>query len=73
MIYTIASKTHLALAARGVNPVLFLHGLRLAHEVELDSLVLDRVKTLLGDINLLAVGNDNGADGLASTAIKQRV
>lgn len=56
----------LALAARGVNPVLLLHGLRLAHEVELDSLVLDRVKTLLADVNLLAIGNDNGADVLAS-------
>ncbi len=63
-------KTHLALAAGGVNPVLLLHGLRLAHEVELDSLVLDRVKTLLADINLLTVGNDNSADILADAARK---
>ena len=62
-----STNTYLALAALGVNPSLLLHGLRLAHQVKLDSLVLNGVKTLLLDVDLLAVGNNDGAYGLAGT------
>jgi len=60
--------THLALAARGVGPVLLLHALRLAHEVQLDDLVVDGVQALLGDVDFLAAGNHDGAQVLAGAA-----
>ena len=60
----------LALAALGVNPVLLEHGIRLAHQVELDNLVLDGVEALLANINLLATGNNDSVDTLAGTAKK---
>jgi len=64
-------KTHLALAARGIKPVLLLHGLRLAHQVQLDNFVVNGVKALLADVNLLTAGDNDRVDVLASTALKQ--
>uniref|UniRef100_A0A1J3D9J6 Uncharacterized protein n=3 Tax=Noccaea caerulescens TaxID=107243 RepID=A0A1J3D9J6_NOCCA len=56
----------LALAALGVPPVLGLHGLGAAHQVQLDGLILDGVQTLLVDVDLLAAaGHHHGAHALA--------
>ena len=62
------SRTNLALAALGILPVLALHGLRHAHEVLLNGRVLDLVKALLLEVDLLAGGDDGAVDGGAAAA-----
>merc|ERR1711966_174 len=57
LVHTVA----LALAALGILPVLALHGLRHSHEVLLHGLVLDLVKALLGDVDLVDLHGLDGA------------
>lgn len=47
----------LALAARGVLPVLLVHEAGLAHKVVLDDFILNGVEADLGDINLATGSN----------------